>query len=617
MFILIGILVSLLVTGAEILRFGKEKELDTRIGMGLRNALMVPLFSIAVLKYIFGYPHFLQTAQYHLWDFVLFTVISLVVGLLILLIGHWLSERQEKWKKEAPKGRGVTAVKVTAVVLFLLGCLCIFMTLWSKAEYGDLPADQMIVLLFSPAVGSPAVDFISAFESPVFLALLLTTLFGVFVFSHFRLTFQRKNGKQLVIADFAHRIISITLASVLLVAGVIYGACAFHFLTMVKTYCNSSDIIDANYVDPHDANLQFPEKKRNLIHIYLESMENSYLSKEQGGFMDVDMIPELYQLELEGYNFSHLDHQVGGPSVAVGTTWSVASMVNMSTGLPMKAPNGPNAYGTPGNFLPGAYALGDILKEQGYEQTLMFGADADFGGLTYFYQTHGDFKIMDYKYAKETGMIPPNYLVWWGYEDDKLFEFAKEELTRLSETGKPFNFTMETADTHRPDGYLSPKAPTPHENQYANVVSYSSSEVYKFVRWIQAQPFYENTTIVIMGDHLSMESNFFDFYDFDDDFQRSQYMVILNPDPSVATRDENILFNRVYANFDMFPTILSSMGVKYDGSRLGIGTDLFSGDKTLFEEYGYDYVNDELEKGSILFSTKILNEKAKAAKESQ
>lgn len=617
MFIVIGILVSLLFTAVEILVFDKEKKIGSKIGTGLKNAWMVPLFSIAVLKYILGYPHFLQTNTYRLWDFVLFTAICLVMGLLILVLRRWLETKQAKWKQEAPKSRGVLAVKIAAVLVFLLGCLCFFMTLWSKSEYGDLPADQMIFLLFSPVVGSPSVDFISAFEGPVFLSFLLTTLFAVFAFSHFRLTFQRKNGRQLVIADYGHRIISLILAGILLVSGVIYGACEFHFLTIVNTYFSSSNIIDANYVDPRDANLQFPEKKRNLIHIYLESMENSYLSKEQGGFMDVDMIPELSQLAQEGYNFSHLDHQIGGPNVAVGTTWSVASMVNMSTGLPMKAPNDPNAYGTPGNFLPGACALGDILKEQGYEQTLMFGADADFGGLSYFYQNHGDFKIMDYKYAKDTGMIPKNYLVWWGYEDDKLFEFAKEELTRLSQTGKPFNFTMETADTHRPDGYLSPKAPTPHENQYANVVSYSSSEVYKFVRWIQEQPFYEDTTIVIMGDHLSMETNFFEFYDFDEDYQRSQYMVILNPDPSVATRDENILFNRLYANFDMFPTILSSMGVQYDGSRLGIGTDLFSGEKTLFEEYGCEYVNEELEKGSVLFNTQILVGNREDAKKSK
>ena len=43
---------------------------------------------------------------------------------------------------------------------------------------------------------------------------------------------------------------------------------------------------------------------------------------------------------------------------------------------------------------------------------------------------------MDYKAVKEKGLIPKDYKVWWGYEDDKLYEFAKEELIRLSKNGQ-------------------------------------------------------------------------------------------------------------------------------------------------------------------------------------
>ena len=52
------------------------------------------------------------------------------------------------------------------------------------------------------------------------------------------------------------------------------------------------------------------------------------------------------------------------------------------------------------------------------------------------------------KQQKEKGLIPKDYNVWWGFEDDKLYEYVKDELTRLHKEGKPFNFTMETADTH-------------------------------------------------------------------------------------------------------------------------------------------------------------------------
>ena len=350
--------------------------------------------------------------------------------------------------------------------------------------------------------------------------------------------------------------------------------------------------------------MTFPAQKRNLIHIYLESVENTYFSKELGGLMDENLMPELSELAKEGYSFSDRSEGFGGPPWTTGGHWSVASMVNMGTGLPMKVPVDGNSYGSPNNFLPGAVAIGDILQEQGYEQAVMFGADANFGGLSYYFASHGNFEILDYNKMKELGKIPEDYYVWWGYEDSKLFEFAKEELTKLSKTGKPFHFVMETANTHFPDGYLEPDAPTPYESQYANVIAYSSYQTEQFVRWIQQQPFYENTTIVLIGDHLSMDQNF--FKDLDSNYRRTTFNLILNPAPNVRDIPEDRLHNRQWANFDMFPTLLSSIGVEIEGDRLGLGTDLFSGTPTRFEEDGTAEVNEILRQRSNFYNNNIL-----------
>lgn len=66
---------------------------------------------------------------------------------------------------------------------------------------------------------------------------------------------------------------------------------------------------------------------------------------------------------------------------------------------------------------------------------------------------------------------------------------------------------MENADTHFPDGFLEKDAPTPFDKQYSNVIFHSQKQIYDFVKWIQAQDFYDNTTIVLTGDHLSMDKN--------------------------------------------------------------------------------------------------------------
>ncbi len=599
MFVLVGIIVSILISAISFFVFPKKRSLGQHIYNFMGNAFLIPLFSIAVWKYLFGYEHFLSADGYHTTEFIGFFFLALLVGMLLLGIQFFCHKNQSAQSDNIEPKYHPIGHKAGFILLTFLGLLCIFMTIWGKSEFSELTVDQLLINIFLPASGANTADFVKAFEGPLFHTIFSTTILYLLTFSiRGKLTATHKN---IFTKNF-----SILLAVAIFIGGLSYGIYRYSLFDLAKAYFEESTIIDDHYIDPQDVEFQFPEKKRNLIHIYLESMENSYMSKDLGGFMDKNLIPELTQLAAEGYSFSHDSQNFGGPQAAVGTTWSVASMVNMSTGLPMKAPTERNAYGSKGNFLPGAYSLGEILAEQGYEQTLMFGADADFGGLTYYFESHGDFKIMDYKYAKESGLIPPDYAVWWGYEDDKLFEFAKDEITRLSHTGKPFNFVMETADTHRPDGYLSKYAPTPYENQYANVIAYSSSEVYKFVRWIQEQPFYENTTVVITGDHLSMETKFFEFYQFDKDYHRSHYNVILNPDPSVETSDRNILFNRQYANFDFFPTILSSMGVKFEGNRLGIGTDLFSGAKTLFEEYGFEEANSELEKKSVFYNQHIL-----------
>ncbi|MGL5693606.1 MAG: LTA synthase family protein, partial [Peptostreptococcaceae bacterium] len=388
---------------------------------------------------------------------------------------------------------------------------------------------------------------------------------------------------------------------VCLIGGVAFASHKLSFPEIIRAYYSTSTYFEDNYVDPRDVKMSFPEKKRNLIHIYLESIENSYLSKELGGYMDVNLMPELTELSKEGVSFSDND-KFGGPNQTYGSSWSVAGMVNMMGGIPLKIPMGQNSYGKSGSFLPGAITMGDILDAQGYNQTIMFGADADFGGLTTFFNTHGKYNIFDLKAAREKNLIPKNYKVWWGFEDDKLYEYAKDEITRLYKEDKPFNFVMETADTHFPDGYLSEKAENKFDDQYANVIAYSTKEAVEFIKWIQSQPFYENTTIVITGDHLSMDKNF--FKDFDPKYNRSVFNLILNaPVDPVNTK------NREFAPFDFFPTILASMGIEIDGDKLGLGTNLFSNKKTLIEDQGIDNVEDGLGANSNYFNDEFIDEK--------
>lgn len=595
--------ISVLFGIADIFFITESKKVSTRIHIIFRYLFTVNLTSFFIMKYVLKVPDIFQPSL-HEGNYVLeYSVLALAVGFTIFFI-KGISTRVFKLEKAEPKHKKkANAVRIISVILFALGAVAYTATIWGGEAYGDLSPDQILINLISPTVGNEVGVYYGIFEGPVLKTAFYTAVFTLIAFSPYKLTLNRNGKKKVLISDLALRITSLLLSITMLIGSFAFGITKFQLMDLFSAYFFNSSFIENNYTAPADADIKFPEQKRNLILIYLESMENTFLSKELGGYMEENLIPELTELANEGYVFSHTENKLGGFLPSTGAGWSVAAMVNMGIGLPMKVPTDGNAYGSAGNFLPGATAIGDILHAQGYEQTVMFGADAAFGGLNHYFNLHGEFNIFDYRAAIEKGLIPEDYYVWWGYEDDKLYEFAKDELTRLSETGKPFHFIMETADTHAPEGYLSPNAEAKFSDQYSNTIYYSQAEAVKFVRWIQSQPFYDNTTVVIIGDHLTMASCISENVK---NYQRTCFNLILNPDEALRNLPDNRFVNRKWASFDMFPTMLASIGAEIKGNRLGIGTNLFSDEKTLFEEYGVEKVNDSLTQKSEFYNNNIL-----------
>ena len=232
------------------------------------------------------------------------------------------------------------------------------------------------------------------------------------------------------------------------------------------------------------------------------------------------------------------------------------------------------------------------------------GSDGAFGGRKQYYETNGNYKIFDVNYAIEQGKMKDSDRVWWGFEDDKLFEWSKEELTNLAADDKPFNYIMLTADTHFMDGYLGPNVENKYDTQYENVHAYSSKCINEFIKWVKQQDFYENTTIVVLGDHLGMQTEFYEekiHENIEGEYTRTIYNAIINP---VIEAQNNK--NRQFTSMDMFPTILASIGAKIEGNKLGLGTNLYSDTPTLVEELGFDYFNSEIKKNSEFYNKYIL-----------
>lgn len=381
---------------------------------------------------------------------------------------------------------------------------------------------------------------------------------------------------------------------------IIYGLFKVKLVEYIINQWRTTDLYEKYYVDGKRVEITFPEKKRNLILLYVESMETTYTSVENGGNYSSDLIPEISALAKEHLNFSHQE-QLGGAHVVAGTGWTTGGLVAQSSGVALCIPPNTHSYNESADFLPGAYTLGDVLQKEGYEQELLIGSEAVFGGRKFYYDRHGNYKIFDLGEARRQGKIPEDYREFWGYEDEKLFEFAKEEVTKLADSGRPFNLTMLTVDTHHPYGYADRSYQEEYPERLSNIIRGDSRKVGEFINWLREQPFYEDTTILISGDHLSMAAEYINST-YDKSYERTALNVFIH---SVAQTAHSK--GRIFTSLDMYPTILSALGAKIEGDRLGLGVNLFSGQKTIAEELGVAKLDRELRKQSKYFRQQIVN----------
>ena len=232
----------------------------------------------------------------------------------------------------------------------------------------------------------------------------------------------------------------------------------------------------------------------------------------------------------------------------------------------------------------------DILNENGYIQELMIGSQKEFAGTDKFFLQHGFDKICDINSLKQEYSFKSNELNQWGLDDYKLFELAKNEITQLAQTGK-FNFTMATIDCHMPKGFLCKYCPNTYENRYENIYACQSKLINSFIDWCKSQSWYENTTIVLVGDHPTMAQKYVN--DVPSTYQRTTYNCFIN-----SKSNTSHIKNRQFTHMDMYPTTLAAMGFNIEGNKLALGTNLFSELPTIIEKYGQDYINEEVQKSS-------------------
>lgn len=385
-----------------------------------------------------------------------------------------------------------------------------------------------------------------------------------------------------------------------MVLSIIYVQVNFDFVGYARNRGKETKLYQDYYVDPQNVEITDNGEQRNLIYIYLESMETTYMSEAEGGKQSENYMPYLTEMANDNISFSNSE-QMGGWTCVNGTGWTMGSLFATTSGLPFSFPIEGNTMGSMGSFAQGVYALGDILQEKGYTQEFLCGSDVTFAGRDIYFKSHGDYNLYDLQCIRDAGYVPSDYYVWWGVEDYHLYDVAKERATELSKSG-PFNLTMLTVDTHHVAGFPCGVCHNDYPDQTANVVACADRLCWSFVEWCKTQPWYENTTIVISGDHPRMDTCLVEGVSTS---ERPVYNCFIN-----ATIEEEAVQQkkRSFTAMDMLPTTLAAMGYHIEGEKLGLGTNLFSGEQTLAEENGIDWLEGEISKSSSYYVQKFAPE---------
>ena len=375
-------------------------------------------------------------------------------------------------------------------------------------------------------------------------------------------------------------------------------------ITYIKMNITPTNIYDDYYVAPTQDIIHFPDKKKNLIYIYMESYENTYTSFEHGGNQPTDLMPEIYELEKNNVNFSNTSG-IGGQDVFFPMImYTMGSTVAQTSGVPLTSVHRLDHNDVAqqmSSMLGSLRRLEDVLHDEGYNQLFIRGENTYFAGYNKYVGRYENSKIYDIIKAKEDGSVAEDYKHAWGMSDNVLFPLVKDHIDELAEQDAPFCVSIYTVDTHSTEGGFRCELCDPEiKNNYSAAVRCSSRQVSGLIDWLSEKPYWDDTVVILVGDHLS-ELELLGLRFSDDGYVRTTCNCFIN-----AAKEPVHEKNRTFCAMDMFPTTLSAIGCTIDGDRLGLGTDLFSDTPTLCEELGTDYFVGEVQKKSDFYNRNFI-----------
>ena len=478
--------------------------------------------------------------------------------------------------------------------LWWLGITTSLVSGWILLNFGPLELSQFIYHVVNMVeVAKPMGAWFIVFSALGLVVGPIAASFGLAVLSE-RYRLARTEADVTKVRPGWSTVPQVVLSSALIPA-ILAGVGSPVFASTVGVFsfignAKSSPLLE-RYYDFPDTVYQ-PEKPTNLVMIYVESLENTYRDESLWG---TNLLGSLDQATAGWMEFPEFRE-------VRGTGWTIAGIVASQCGVLLKDENpldirqlfGKNSINRIGEradeFMPGITCMGDILDEAGYRNHFLGGADPEFAGKGKFLADHG-FDVVKGLPTWEA-MGETNFSKW-GLYDDRLLDYARAELDYLHAQGEPFNLTVLTVDTHRPEGHISPTCAKRGVEDLPGIIECTSDMLADFVGYMRAKGYLEDTAVVITGDHLTMPNSVQD--DIDQAPSRTIYNRFWSPEPVAPNRDE-------FLHFSMMPTVLDILGFDYPGNEMALGVSgvgvLEPGD---LDFYHLPDLDDQLRRPSPLY----------------
>ncbi|MGM7635557.1 LTA synthase family protein [Bacillus sp. Hm123] len=322
---------------------------------------------------------------------------------------------------------------------------------------------------------------------------------------------------------------------------------------------------DANYAKPNDE-LFGAAKGKNVILVSVESTQEFVMNNTVNG---QEITPFMNQFAKESLYFNNFYHQTGQGKTSDGEFLVENALYPLSRGAVFFTHSG-NKYNS----------MAKKLSENGYFTNAMHANNKSFWNRDIMY------KSLDYERFYELGDYDVNEdnSVNWGMKDIPFFEQSVEHMKEMSQ---PFYSKMITLTNHHPfyydeedkfiDEFTSKDGTV---NRYFVTVRYTDEALKRFVEQLKASGLYENSVIVLYGDHYGISENH--------DEAMSEYLG-KEVTPFVSTQLQKVPFivhipgvkgrviDSVGGQVDVRPTLLHLLGINTKDD-LQLGQDLLSPD---------------------------------------